>query len=421
MRAAPRSTLRARVHLSHTELVELKSAIVMSMGDVGAALTISEAISAALFIALADRWPNFTPGQPATLAMMVSAEGKGLFAGSGSMAGQLSMPLLLKIGRAPEAMSMAEAAVGFRTLGDGWRNAATAAAKVEQFIGWFRFTEEGGCPAVSGQYAPDLEPKSAFVVDNQTALPMGRIRFGHGSLIGYMPWGSYAGAVHLVAAPEPRETRPPPQASEFTSRAPSPDTPISSTSTLLRRVTSGVGSVLGSVPRALDLGLSSPDSLLRAGVSSSSLLGGSFSGSASRGLDESSKGANHAALDADAPPAVAKSAAKAKLPGRILSRESFATALRANEVQASPSEIDEIFAVLKREDSSGEIDGSEFESAFCAARLAGGIDVYVPVATGGPRQLTREDLPAEMAYLESAKFKQKLLFGWTPKGREFML
>mgnify|MGYP005686855385 CR=1 FL=1 len=59
------------------------------------------------------------------------------------------------------------------------------------------------------------------------------------------------------------------------------------------------------------------------------------------------------------------------------------------------------------------IDAKELDAAFYAARLAGGIDIYVPVLPGGgPTKLKKEDVGAEVAYLESEAFKMHVLHGW---------
>ena len=55
-------------------------------------------------------------------------------------------------------------------------------------------------------------------------------------------------------------------------------------------------------------------------------------------------------------------------------------------------------------DDSGEIDTAEFDAAFYAARLSGGIDIYIPSIS--------RDKGLSVGHLESDEFRQKLLHGW---------
>ena len=75
-----------------------------------------------------------------------------------------------------------------------------------------------------------------------------------------------------------------------------------------------------------------------------------------------------------------------------------AVCLRA---QVPAREADEIFASIDT-DGSGEIDAKELSVAFYAARLAGGVDIYVPLN--------------KSAALGTAAFKHKMLHGWRSCG-----
>ena len=95
-----------------------------------------------------------------------------------------------------------------------------------------------------------------------------------------------------------------------------------------------------------------------------------------------------------------------------LSKGEFAAALSKSRVTVDDAEVDELFARMDT-DGNGEIDAKEFDAAFYAARLAGGIDLYLPVIPGGgPMKLRKEDVAAEVAYLESDAFKANVLYGW---------
>lgn len=81
-------------------------------------------------------------------------------------------------------------------------------------------------------------------------------------------------------------------------------------------------------------------------------------------------------------------------------------ALKAHaNVTVEGSDLDELFALMDT-DGSGEIDAREFEAAFYAARLEGGVDIYIPM-TAGSR--------AEIPKLESPEFKKSMLYGWRPE------
>lgn len=60
----------------------------------------------------------------------------------------------------------------------------------------------------------------------------------------------------------------------------------------------------------------------------------------------------------------------------------------------------------------------EFDAAFYASRLAGGVDVYIPVGEGGPLKIKKEERLHRVAYLESVAFKKRLLEGWREMKKE---
>ena len=75
-----------------------------------------------------------------------------------------------------------------------------------------------------------------------------------------------------------------------------------------------------------------------------------------------------------------------------LHKAEFVAALERNRVAVDEAEVDELFSKLDV-DGNGEIDASEFDAAFYAARLAGGMDVYLPVIPGGgPTRLKKADV-----------------------------
>ena len=70
---------RAKIHISLSELNELKAAVGKTLrdrgaGSEGAKVTANEALSAALLVALADSYQEFKPGEPATLVMTCNAQ-----------------------------------------------------------------------------------------------------------------------------------------------------------------------------------------------------------------------------------------------------------------------------------------------------------------------------------------------------------
>ena len=73
----------------------------------------------------------------------------------------------------------------------------------------------------------------------------------------------------------------------------------------------------------------------------------------------------------------------------------------------SAQEVDGMFELLDK-NASGSIDAKKFDAAFYAARLAGGIDVYIPV----PKKMGGRPQHQMVAHLESDEFRHTLLHGW---------
>jgi hypothetical protein len=83
-----------------------------------------------------------------------------------------------------------------------------------------------------------------------------------------------------------------------------------------------------------------------------------------------------------------------------ITKAELISALAKVNVELSDREADELFLSLDK-DASGGIDQSEFESAFYAARLAGGVDIYVPATSPAAKD--------KLAHWRSAEFKQTLI------------
>jgi len=332
---------RAKVHVSHAELTELRAAIVAAGHDaagaaggtheITGAISTNEALSAAFLVALADQTiASFSGGAPDEMkvGMVVRTLGKGPFKASmgetnGKTGGNFAWVVAMDSGKPVQQMSVVDAANLFRCLGDEWRDSATAAAHAELFAGTFRYRDLSGRLQTSGKYSvPD---DVYFVTNNQLGFPSAQIRFGAGSLVGYCPWHNGL-HLHMVPATEP----PPAQPSE---------TPAS----LIKKL---VGS------------LDPQTAFARCNVSSSASL----------------------------------------------SREDVAAGLRAASVDFSARELDDLFNHFRKEAASGGIGPEQFNRAFREARLAAGVDVYVPI----PSQAA----PEQIAYLQSDAFKHKLLHGW---------
>ena len=90
-----------------------------------------------------------------------------------------------------------------------------------------------------------------------------------------------------------------------------------------------------------------------------------------------------------------------------ISREELRAALMTSGLAVPDHEADDIFDRLDI-DHSGGIDPKEFDAAFFAARLASGVDVYIPVRKGGKQKGLRTELEI-IEYLESEVFRNKLL------------
>lgn len=316
---------RARVHISHAELTELRAAVAAD-GGTDCGVSTNEALSAALLVALEDQTiASFSGGAPDVMkiGMVVRMLGKEPFQSAKRTTGNFAWVVARDSGKPVRQMSVADAANVFRRLGDEWRESKTAAAHAENFVGIFRYRDVSGrVQTTGGKYT--IPDDVYFVTNNQLGFPSAQIRFGPGSLIGYCPWHNGM-HVHFVPATE----RP----SGELSGAPA---------SLIKKL---VGS--------LDL----HSAFARCDV------GGSGS----------------------------------------LSREDVAAGLRAASVDTSAQELDALFDHF-RKDASGGIGPEQFNRAFREARLAAGVDVYIPV----PRRAAHEQL----AYLQSEEFKHKLLFGW---------
>ena len=90
-----------------------------------------------------------------------------------------------------------------------------------------------------------------------------------------------------------------------------------------------------------------------------------------------------------------------------ISRSELCAALMTAGLELDEQEIDGMFELLDK-DASGSIDAEEFDAAYYAARLAGGIDIYIPVI----QKMGWLPQQAMVAHLESDVFKQTLLYGW---------
>ena len=186
---------RAKVHLTHGELDELKSAVGGALGG-KVACTSNEALSAALLHTLAKSPSGpFSAGLPGTVRMVVNAQGKGLFSGVDNVAGNFSWMVDDRTPKPPNEMSITEAAHFFCGLGKKWRDPATAATCVKEFAIFQRVQDVKGW---LWEQTDSIE--NTLFLNNQIGMPMARIRFCKGTLLGFHPWHSHQ-HVQIVEAP----------------------------------------------------------------------------------------------------------------------------------------------------------------------------------------------------------------------------
>jgi len=272
-------------------------------------------------------------------AVVINTQGKGLFKDVKNVAGNFSWCVGLNVPLAKPApeMSMADWLSHFKALGNTWRDPQQSAAIVEGYVGANRLMDLNGGVASSGKY--DL--LSAFLhygVNNQMVYPSAQIRFGRGAVIGYTPWHS-ATQIHIVAAAEnPSGT------------APAGDGPVEATPKA-RPKPQRQGSLIKRVVGALD-------------------------------------------------PRAAFDEADSDSSGSVSREELFRVLRDQAKVSVDPAEMEELFYLFDK-DGSGDIDAKEFEAAFYAMRLAGGVDVYVPLSSS-----------KQVAHVEGPAFKESLLHGW---------
>eukprot|EP00316_Scyphosphaera_apsteinii_P023592 CAMPEP_0119337828 /NCGR_PEP_ID=MMETSP1333-20130426/94788_1 /TAXON_ID=418940 /ORGANISM="Scyphosphaera apsteinii, Strain RCC1455" /LENGTH=595 /DNA_ID=CAMNT_0007348965 /DNA_START=195 /DNA_END=1982 /DNA_ORIENTATION=+ len=319
---------RARVHITQAEVTELRAAIVAAQDDAskGRNVSMNEAISAAFLVALEDQTiASFIGGAPDVMkiGMVVRMLGKGPFKDAKGKTGNFAWVTAKDSGKPVRQMTVAEAADFFQTLGDEWRDSATADPQVELFAGTFMYRDVSRRVQTGGKYT--VPGGVYFVTNNQLGFPSALIRFGPGSLIGYCPWHNGL-HIHMVPATEP-------PAAHGESQAPA---------SLVKK-----------------------------------LVGSLDTRSAFARFDVNSCGS--------------------------LTREDIAAGLKAVSVDVSAQELADVFNYFCK-DVSGGIGLEEFNRAFGTARLAAGVDVYIPV----PKRVA----PQQIAYLQSAEFKHKLLYGW---------
>ena len=191
---------RAKVHLTQSELAQLKAAVGATLGGGGGggACTTNEALSAAFFVALAesDTGP-FAAGQPGIVRMVVNAQGRGLFSGVDNIAGNFSWRVDNTTPKPPREMSMVEAAKFFVDLGAKWRDDASATACVQELATFYRVMDLTGW-----LWAQTDSVDNTLFMNNQTSLGMSAVHFGRGSLLNFHPWHSHQ-HVQIVEAPSP--------------------------------------------------------------------------------------------------------------------------------------------------------------------------------------------------------------------------
>ena len=112
-------TCVVKVHLSHEELAELKRAASATLPSGSKALTSNEALSAALTLALSDHMPK---DKPVSAAMAVSMLGKGVLKNARGAAGNFSWALGALGAKPGPELTMADAALLWRQIGDDWRD-----------------------------------------------------------------------------------------------------------------------------------------------------------------------------------------------------------------------------------------------------------------------------------------------------------
>ena len=92
----------------------------------------------------------------------------------------------------------------------------------------------------------------------------------------------------------------------------------------------------------------------------------------------------------------------------VISAQELKAALNGAHVDIKMREVDEALSIMGT-NQDGQIGLNEFRAAFAAARLSGGVDVYLPIYWSGTNNTkTRGDKMKLVKYYESAVFKERL-------------
>ena len=178
---------RARIHLSFAEIAQLKKSVVMREGS---AVTTGEALMARLLKHLSDKMhPRLS--QDTTLVMVANLRGRGQLPTTylGNLAAFVSNKGLSPLPACPKDMDDTALVDATRQVGDRLRGQEAAAKVASDELKSLSLMEQGYLSG-SPHAPPDgaLEKNTVFTFNNQVSFPQAQIRFGEGSIIGYVPW-----------------------------------------------------------------------------------------------------------------------------------------------------------------------------------------------------------------------------------------
>ena len=175
---------RARIHLSFDEIAQLKKSVVTREGS---AVTTGEALMARLLKHLSDLMhPRLS--QDTTLVMVANLRGRGGLPTTylGNLATFVSNKGLSPLPACPKDMDDTALVDATRQVGNRLRGQEAAAKVASDQLKTLSLMEQGYLSATP--HGPPEGAKNVFNFNNQVSFPQAQIRFGEGSIIGYVPW-----------------------------------------------------------------------------------------------------------------------------------------------------------------------------------------------------------------------------------------
>lgn len=188
---------RARIHLSADEIAQLKRSFVTRDGP---APTTGECLMARLLKILSDKMqPKLS--KSTTLAMVANLRGRGGLPTTylGNLATMVSSKGLAPLPACPKDMDDTALVDATRQVGSRLRGQEAGAKVAADHLKCLALMEKGYL--ASEPHAPEEGKHDVFFFNNQTSFPQAQIRFGEGSIIGYVPW--CIDAVQVVPSMEP--------------------------------------------------------------------------------------------------------------------------------------------------------------------------------------------------------------------------